>query len=270
MVKILDGQKLAEKWSEEIKKDKTQPDTLAGVLIGTDPASVLYLKLKEKTCKNFGIKFELHKLPSTTSQQKIVDLIEKLNKDKKVDGILVQLPLPNKFNADEIVNLVNENKDVDGLSDFHIQSREVLPATAAGIVKMLQEYKISARDKKVVMIGFTRLLNIPLSLYLNDAGAEVVVLQEGTKKWDELKSADIIISAAGKAKIIKNKDVREGAIIIDAGITKIKNKIYGDADYDNLLKKVSAITPVPGGVGPLTLIALMSNLKTLKKLASAR
>lgn len=263
---ILDGQKLAKKWEADLLKNRTGhvPD-LAGVLVGTDPSSVLYLKLKEKMARRLGIGFRLCALPASASQARLKALIDDLNADAGVGGIIVQLPLPDKFVADEVVNWVDAQKDVDGLSDAMIHSGEILPATAAGIVKMISHYKIKINNQKVVLVGFSRLLNIPLSIYFSKMGAEVVVLQEGTKDFKELKSADVIVTAVGKRNLIRGSHVKEGVVVFDAGIVKEKGKIYGDVDFVSVGAKSSAITPVPGGVGPMTLVALLSNLITLAK-----
>lgn len=270
-MKILNGTSLAKEWEARLLATKPKKvGDLVGVLIGNDPASILYLDLKGKMAKRLGIGFRLHKLPAGASKKKVVELIESLNSDKGVGGIIVQLPLPAKFSADEIVNLVAEEKDVDGLSDATIQKGAVLPATAAGIVAMLNHYKIDVRDKDVVLIGFSRLLNVPLSLYMARSGAKVTVLQESTKDRALLKKADIIVTAAGVRNLIKGADVKMGVVVIDAGIVKEGKKVYGDVHYESVAKKASAITPVPGGVGPMTLVGLLSNLINMSKMGSGK
>lgn len=267
-MKVLDGTKLARRWEKKLMREKRgQVKDLVGVLVGNDPASVLYLNLKEKMARRLGIGFRLAKFPATIANSKLRREIEKLNVDEQVGGIIVQLPLPDKFVADEVVNWVLPNKDVDGLSDEVIAKGEILPATAAGIVEMLDEYKIAVDGKKAVLLGFSRLLNVPLSLYLARAGAQVVVLQRSTKDRSLLAQADIIISAVGKKSLITAHHVKHGAVVIDAGIVKEKNKVFGDVKYDDVAPKTSAITPVPGGVGPMTLVALLSNLIKLSKMA---
>lgn len=263
---ILDGQKLARKWEADLLKNKSShvPD-LAGVLVGSDPSSVLYLKLKEKMARRLGIGFRLCTLPATASKARLRALIDDLNSDESVGGVIVQLPLPDKFVVDEVVNWVDPRKDVDGLSDVMINSGEILPATAAGIVKLISHYNIKVNDKKIVLVGFSRLLNIPLSIYFAKLGASVAVVQEGTKDFKELKSADVIVTAVGKRNLIRGSHVKEGVVVFDAGIVKEKGKVYGDVDFASVGAKSSAITPVPGGVGPMTLVALLSNLITLAK-----
>ncbi len=239
--------------------------TLAGVLVGDNSASILYLKKKKELAETLGVKFVLHKLPSKATLKQVVGLIEKLNCDKKTAGIIVQLPLPKHLDTDAIVNMVEPKKDVDGLTDANNISGEVLPATATGILKLLAEYKISLANKKIVLVGWTRLLNIPLSLYFARKGNQVVVIQEGTKNFGELKQADIIITAVGKANLIKGKDIKEGAVVVDAGISRAGGKLVGDCEFASVSKKASFITPVPGGVGPMTVVSLLINLKTLSK-----
>jgi methylenetetrahydrofolate dehydrogenase (NADP+)/methenyltetrahydrofolate cyclohydrolase len=268
-MKILDGQKLAKQWEKRLLLSRPkQIGDLAGVLIGRDPASVLYLRLKAKLANRLGIGFRLCELPASSSKKTVADLIEKLNRDEKVGGIIVQLPLPAKFSTDEVVNLVSPQKDVDGLSDSVIAKGDILPATAAGIVEMLRAYKIIVAGKNIVMVGFTRLLNVPLAIYLARMGGYVTVLQEDTKDFKQLCEADIIITAVGRRNLIKASDVKPGAVVIDAGIIKEDGKLYGDVDFSGVAAKVSAITPVPGGVGPMTLTGLVANLIALTKSAT--
>ena len=270
-MKLLDGAKLAKIWEAELLATKpARVADLVGVLVGNDPASVLYLQLKEKMAKRLGIGFRLVSLPATTSKDKVRTLIEQLNTDPGVGGIIVQLPLPKKFKSAEVVNWVALEKDVDGLSDAAIKEQKVLPATAAGIVKLIEHYKIALRGKNIVLVGFSRLLNVPLSIFLANHAANVVVLQESTKDYSFLKRADIIISAVGRYKLIKAGQVTEGVVVIDAGIVKQGKKVTGDADFSNVSKKASMITPVPGGVGPMTLVGLLSNLILLQKAASSK
>lgn len=260
-MKVLNGTKLAKEWEARLLAGRPKHVAdLVGVLIGNDPASVLYLELKGKMAKRLGIGFRLHHLPANSSIAAVRKLITNLNEDKGVGGIIVQLPLPAKFSVDEVVNLVSAEKDVDGLADGTIEKGEILPATAAGIVEMLWHYKIPVKGKKVVLIGFSRLLNVPLAIYMARNGAEVVVLQENTKDHSLLKTADIIVSAAGVKSLIRGRDVKEGVVVIDAGIVRVGKKVFGDAEYKSVAGKASAITPVPGGVGPMTLVGLLSNL----------
>ncbi len=262
---LMDGKRLADKLTSQMTGGFKNTGVLAAILVGENPASVLYLKKKKELADKLGVKFVLHKLPSKASSKQVIDLICKLNNDKKVAGIVVQLPLPRTLDVGEIVNVVSSQKDVDGLTDANILSGEVLPATAVGILRLLAEYKVSLDDKKIALVGWTRLLNLPLSLYFARLGNSVVVLQEGTKNFSELKTADIIITAVGKANLIKGKDVKQGVVVVDAGISKLKGKLVGDCEVSSVSKKASFLTPVPGGVGPMTVVSLFLNLKTLSK-----
>jgi len=238
---------------------------LVAVLVGDNPASVLYLKKKKELAEKLGVKFELVKLPASSSTKVVIAKIHQLNDDKRIAGIIVQLPLPKGLDTDVIVNAVVPEKDVDGLTDENILSGKVLPATAAGILALLKEYKIDWRDKRIGLVGFTRLLNLPLSLHFVRAGNPVVVLQKGAKNWAELKQADIVITAVGRAGLIKGSQIKTGAVVVDAGVSQVKGKLKGDCDFVTVAKKADYITPVPGGVGPMTVISLLGNLLNLAK-----
>lgn len=268
-MKLLDGKKLAAKLQQGLKR-KTAPGSLEAILIGDNPASVMYLRKKAEIAKDLGVLFHLHKFSKQSPAKKITDKIEQLNADKKVAGIIVQLPLPNKFNTEEIVNMVAVHKDVDGLTDKNIATSEILPATATGILKLLKHYRINTQGGKIVLVGFTRLLNIPLSIYFARQGNKVVVIQEGTKNMSELKTADIIITAVGKPKLIAGKHIKKSAVVIDAGISRIGKRVVGDVDSGSVSKKAAYLTPVPGGVGPMTVVSLFTNLFESKKRASSK
>lgn len=265
MVILLDGKKLAEKVTHNLMGKFKGVGVLAAVQVGDNPASELYLKKKGDLAKKLGVKFDWHKLSGRSTTAQVVNLIRKLNCDQKVAGIIVQLPLPKQCNTDTVVNAVEPSKDVDGLTDVNILSGEVLPATAAGILKLLANYKISLLGKRVVLVGFTRLLNLPMSLYFSRMGNSVTVLQEGTKDFGALKQADLIISAVGKANLIKGKDIQAGAVVVDAGISVVKGKTVGDCETKTVSSKAGYLTPVPGGVGPMTVVSLLSNLLELSK-----
>ncbi len=269
IMKLLDGKKLAAKLQQDLKRKKS-PGSLEAILIGDNPASIMYLRKKAEMAKDLGVLFHLHKFSSQSPMKKITDEIKRLNTDKKVAGIIVQLPLPNRFSTEEIVNMVVVHKDVDGLTDENIVTSKILPATAAGILKLLKHYRINMQRKKIVLVGFTRLLNIPLSIYFARQGNEVVVIQEGTKNMSELKTADIIITAVGKPKLIVGKHIKKGAVVIDAGISRVDKKVVGDVDFGSVSKKAAYFTPVPGGVGPMTVVSLFANLFESKKHASSK
>jgi len=264
MVILLDGKKLAEKLTRSLTGKFKGVGKLAAVLVGENSASVLYLRKKGELAEKLGVKFELVKLPKNSSTKKVVEEIQRLNSDKGVAGIIVQLPLPKQIDVDVVVNAALPNKDVDGLTDANILSGNVLPATATGILRLLTEYKIDLRNKKIGLVGFTRLLNLPLSLHFARLGNSVVVLQEGTKNFGELKMVDVIITAVGKPGLISGKDIKWGAVVIDAGIVTINGKVRGDCDA-SVSKMAGWMTPVPGGVGPMTVVSLLVNLKKLAK-----
>ena len=266
---LLEGKKLADKITRSLAGKFGGVGILAAVLVGENPASVLYLKKKRELAEKLGVKFVLHKLSAKAAAKQVISLIEKLNCDKKVAGIIVQLPLPRTLDTERIVNAVAPKKDVDGLTDANIILGEVLPATATGILRMLAEYKIPLANKKIVLVGWTRLLNLPLSLYFARKGNQVVIVQEGTKNFNELKQADIIITAVGKKNLIRGKDIKTGAVVVDAGVSKAGSRITGDCDFVSVSKKAGFLTPVPGGVGPMTVVSLLINLKMLSS-ASAK
>ena len=262
---LLDGKRLAEKLTRNLAGKFKGAGKLAAIQVGENPASELYLKKKGGLAEKLGVKFELHKLSAKSNQKQVADLICRLNNDKTVTGIIVQLPLPKHLDTDAIVNVVEPNKDVDGLTDVNILSGDVLPATATGILRLLAEYKISTEDKKIGLVGFTRLLNLPLSLYFAKRGNPVVVIQKGSKNFSELKTVDLIVTAVGKVKLISGKDIKTGAVVIDAGISTSAGKVVGDCDVVSVSKKASYLTPVPGGVGPMTVVSLLINLQKLAK-----
>lgn len=256
---------MADRLTRELTGKFRGVGTLAAVLVGKNPASILYLKKKRELAEKLGVKFVLHKLPAKVAAEQVMSLIEKLNYDKKIAGIIVQLPLSKHLDTGRIVNAVDPKKDVDGLTDANIISGEILPATATGILRLLTEYKISLANKKIALVGWTRLLNLPLSLYFARKGNQVVVVQEGTKNFNELKKADIIITVVGKANLIKGKDIKAGAVVVDAGVDKVRGGITGDCNFKSVSQKAGYLTPVPGGVGPMTVVSLLINLKMLSK-----
>lgn len=264
MAKLLDGKKLAAKLQQSLQRKKAS-GSLEAILVGDNPASIMYLKKKAEMAKSLGVSFHLHKFPSRASERSVIKKIKKLNAEREVAGIIVQLPLPKNFDTEKIVNAVVPGKDIDGLSDENIATSNILPATAAGILKLLGHYRIGTKRKKIVLVGFTRLLNIPLSVYFARQGSEVIVIQEGTKNIGELKNASIIITAVGKPKLITGRHIKKGAVVIDAGISRIGKKVVGDVDASSVSLKVSYLTPVPGGVGPMTVVSLFANLYEVKK-----
>lgn len=272
---VLWGNKLAENILMETKakleglvKVRGRVPTLAVILVGEDPASKVYVAKKHEACKKVGINSLDIKLPEHTEFEKLRDIIMELNERKDVDGILLQLPLPEKLKERtlELVELIHPEKDVDGFTpvNFGLTSigirRAVLPCTPKGIIKLLEHYNIEVESKDVVIIGASNIVGKPLANILMNLLATVTVCHIKTKCLEEhTKKADIVVSATGVPHLVKRNMVKEGAVVIDVGISRINGKIIGDVDFDNMLGHASAITPVPGGVGPLTVAMLIEN-----------
>lgn len=266
MAKLLDGKKVAESWKRSLaQKTYGKVGSLVAILVGDNPASILYLKKKAKMAEDLGIKFEVFKFKSNASEAVIIKKIQTLNENKKVGGIIIQLPLPSRFDTARIVNTMYASKDVDGMTDENIASGSVLPATAVGILKLLDEYKIKIKDQDIVLLGFTRLLNVPLSMYWARQGNRVTVLQKDTKDMQSLKVADVIISATGVPGIIKGSLIKKDVIVVDAGISQVDGRVAGDVDLMTVSKRAKYISPVPGGVGPITVVSLFANLIRISK-----
>jgi methylenetetrahydrofolate dehydrogenase (NADP+)/methenyltetrahydrofolate cyclohydrolase len=207
-----------------------------------------------------------HKLEDSSSEEELLSLIDNLNKDESIDGILVQLPLPKHINELKIINAIAPEKDVDGFHPVNIGKMLIndetgfLPCTPYGILQILDEYKIDVKGKDVVVVGRSNIVGKPISVMLVQRSATVQICNSSTKNMSEkLQQADIIIAATGVPKLIKEEDVKEGVVIIDVGINRLDGKLCGDVDYENVSKKASYITPVPGGVGPMTIASLIKN-----------
>jgi len=263
-MKLLNGKKIAARLQTALGR-KLSGKTLAAILVGNNPASVLYLTKKADMAKKLGAKFRLYKFKSSASSTTVIKKINALNLDTEVSGIIVQLPLPAQFNLLKVINSVVPHKDVDGLTDINIATSKILPATATGILELLQHYKINTQAKTIALIGFTRLLNVPLSIYFARRNNQVVVLQEDTCDMNELKTADIVITATGQPDLIVGRHIKKGAVVIDAGISRVGNKVKGDVDAHSVGKQAGYLTPVPGGVGPMTVVSLFANLLKLQK-----
>lgn len=276
---IIDGRLIAQNIKNDLKKEvenlklKGINPGLAVVLVGEDSASKIYVKNKKKCCDELGIFSEEFYFPEDTSEKEILNLIEKLNKDKKINGILVQLPLPSHINQKNITESILPEKDVDAFHSSTIGNlltnhAELLPCTPAGIIEIFHRENISLTGKHCVIIGRSNIVGKPLAFMLINEDATVTVCHSKTKKLSEIcKNADIIICAVGKAKFLKRNMIKEGAVIIDVGINRDENrKICGDVDFDDVKNIASAITPVPGGVGPMTIAMLMKNTITATKI----
>lgn len=276
---LIDGKATSQKIKDEIKneviklKQKGITPTLAVILVGDDPASQTYVASKQKACLACQMGSVMHKLSANTTEQELISLIDVLNADDSIDGILVQLPLPKHINTNEILRTIDPKKDVDG---FCAQNMGALvsgldgfvPCTPLGIMELLKQYNINPQGLNALVIGRSNIVGKPMAALLLNAGATVTIAHSKTKNLADLsKNADLIIAAIGKANFIKPEMVKEGAIIIDVGINRLENgKLVGDCDFENLKDKCDFITPVPGGVGPMTIAMLLSNtLKSAKE-----
>lgn len=269
---IIDGKKVSshikDNIAAEVKilKNKTgKTPGLAVVLVGDDPASAVYVKNKNKTCKNIGFQSFEHILSENTSEDKLLNLINELNNDDQVNGILVQLPLPSHISSKKILVSINPQKDVDG---FHLENVGRLvtgnalfkPCTPAGIIKLLDEYKIEIEGKNAVIIGRSNIVGKPVSFLLLERNATVTICHSRTKDLPSItRSADILIAAIGKPNFVSLDMVKNNAVVIDVGINRLDGKLVGDVDFTSVSKQASLITPVPGGVGPMTIAMLMEN-----------
>lgn len=268
---ILDGQKISKKILRNLHrqilslKRKDKEVVLAAVLIGDDSSSLIYVRAKKKACEKVGIKFIYYHLDKDVSEDEILSLIKKLNLDPKISGILVQLPLPSKISQNKVVETIAPEKDIDGFRFILKEKSKFLPPTPLGILKLFQEYKITLKNKSVVIVGSGFLVGRPLSEMLKDEGALVTIVDKKTENIGQFtKSADILISAAGVPNLIKKDMIKEGAAVVDVGNNRIKvrgkNRVIGDVDFEGVSEKVAAITPVPGGVGPMTVAVLLENV----------
>ena len=238
---------------------------LAVILVGADPASQIYVGSKRKSCKEIGILSQSYDLPETTTQAELLALIDKLNNDKTIDGILVQLPLPQQINAEAIIEHIDPKKDVDGFHPYNVgrlcQRIPTLRAcTPYGVMKLLETTGIDLHGKHAVIVGASNIVGRPMSLELLLAGATVTVTHRFTKDLkSHVRQADILVVAVGKPNLIPGDWIKESAVVIDVGINRVDGKLVGDVEFDKAAEKAAYITPVPGGVGPMTVAMLMSN-----------
>lgn len=269
MTVILDGKALRDKLLAELKlkvdKFKIKP-SLVVILVGEDPASQIYVNNKKKTAEKLGINSEIINYPADISEDVLLDKINDLNKDETVTGILVQLPLPKHIDKFKVINAISPEKDVDGFTPenfgklFAGEEPYVYPCTPKGILLLLDEYNIELDGRHVVIVGRSNIVGKPLSQMMLSRNATVTVCHSHTQNLSDItKTADIVVSAAGE-KIIEEKMLKSGCVVVDVGIFKDENgKTRGDVDFDKVSRKTSFITPVPGGVGPMTIASLMLN-----------
>ncbi len=269
-MKILDGRKvrdfLADKMIRELKGYKIKPK-LAIIQVGDNPASSIYIQQKKNFGEKLGFLVEHIHLNKNISQKSVLSQIAKLNKDKKVHGIIIQLPLPKNIDTRTVIEAITSEKDIDGLNSKNLSALMVrnangfIPATTRGILSLLDFYKISIEGKKVTVVGRSILVGAPIALAFLNRNATVTVCHSKTNNLkDEVKSADIVVVAIGKPQFIKRTYIKRGQVIIDVGITRTNKGILGDVDFTTVSKIVKAISPVPGGVGPMTVVSLFENL----------
>lgn len=274
-MQLLDGKKLSAKIKENLKneisefvsKTGTTPG-LAVLLVGNDPASHTYVAMKAKACKEVGLYSIVHEMPDTVKEDDILSTIKMINENPKVHGLLVQLPLPKHVDATKILEAVDPAKDVDGFHPFNLGRLVAgldtfVPCTPLGVMELLAEYGIEVKGKDCVVVGASNIVGKPMASLLLNAGATVDICHIHTKDLKaHTKNADMIFVGVGKAGLITADMVKEGAVVVDIGINKVGDKLVGDVDFDEVSKKCIYITPVPGGVGPMTIAMLLSN--TLK------
>ena len=272
MANLIDGKQISKEIKDELKelvakkKEEGMEATLAVIQVGNDPASSVYVGNKKKACEYIGIRSLAYELPEETTQDELVELINKLNKDNSVHGILVQLPLPKHMCEDDIIKTIAPEKDVDG---FHPQSvgalsigqKGFVSCTPAGVIQLLKRSGIEIEGKECVVLGRSNIVGKPMALLLLRENGTVTICHSKTKDLKEVtKRADILIVAVGRPKMVTADYVKEGAVVIDVGIHRMENqKLCGDVDFDSVEPVASYITPVPGGVGPMTIAMLMNN-----------
>lgn len=265
---MLDGISLANEIKDSVKKEissKKLAPGLATILVGNDPASELYVHLKLKSCFEVGIKGELHHLPANATEAEVLSKIQSHNNNPNIHGILVQLPLPKHLNTPRILNSINPRKDVDGLHSNSmgeiVKGNERLAScTPKAVIALLEKYKIPVEGKEVVVIGRSMEVGKPLALMLINRGATVTVCHSKTKDISaHTKKADIVISCTGVPGLVKGSMIKKDSVVIDVGISKVNGKIKGDVETSSVAKKAAYLSPVPGGVGPVTVAMLLKN-----------
>lgn len=276
MTTILDGKKLSIKILEELSQKVAlleKKPHLVAILVGEDPASELYVGLKKKAAEKIGIKSTVLNYPKDVEEKEILDKIDELNNDKDVHAILVQLPLPKQINEQKIIQAISPKKDVDGFTSENIGRISIgakpyaYPCTPKGVLRLLDEYKIDLDGKHVVVVGRSNIVGKPVAQMALNRNATVTICHSHTKNLDcIIKTADVLISAVGKYKIIRKEMCCVGCVVVDVGTSKINNKTFGDVDFENVSELASYITPVPGGVGPMTIASLMENVVELSEL----
>lgn len=282
MGKILDGKALAnllgENLKEKVKNLKAEGITphFCVINIGDDTASKIYVRSKKRKAEKLGIIQDIYQMPADTKQQEVLDLIYKLNTDPEINGLMVQMPTPEQINADELLARIDPNKDVDSLTPANVgrlwlKDHFVEPATAEGIMALLKHYEIPLNGKNVVIIGRSNIVGKPLAALMLEKNATITIAHSKTQNLASLTNrADVIVSATGEPCLIKADMVKDGVIVVDVGINRVNGKLVGDVDFDAVKEKASYITPVPGGVGPLTVQFLMEAVVNLTRRQNGR
>ncbi len=283
MAQIINGKETAKALRAEIAEETKRliAETgvrpgLAVILVGDDPASAIYVRNKKKGCDEVGFLSREYTLPAATTQEELLALIEELNQDEAIHGILVQLPVPRHIDSKAVIAAIDPKKDVDAFS-FENVGRimtgdfDFVPCTPAGIMELIDAYGIDPAGKRAVVIGRSNIVGKPMAMLLLHRNATVTVCHSRTQQLAEIcREADILVAAVGKAKFVTEDMVKEGAVVIDVGMNRDENGLCGDVDYDAVFPKASYITPVPGGVGPMTITLLLKNTLTAARLAAEK
>ena len=279
MAEIIDGKELAKKVRKELKKDveelkaKGINPKLAVIMVGNDPGSTVYVRNKSKACEKVGIEFEEFLFDEKTEESELLELIDKLNADDTIHGILLQCPVPKHIDVNKAFRRISPNKDVDGFNPINVGNLTIgedafISCTPYGVVKMFEEYNIETEGKRAVILGRSNIVGKPMIQCMLNKNSTVTVCHSRTQNIGEvIKEADIVIAAIGKPNFVKADMVKDGAVVIDVGINRLDDgTITGDVDYENVAPKASYITPVPGGVGPMTIAMLLNNVVKAAKI----
>lgn len=279
MLELIDGKELSKKIRKKLKKEvlelkeKGVNPKLAVIMVGNDPGSTVYVRNKSKACEKVGIEFEEFLFGEDTTEEKLLEVINKLNKDNTINGILLQSPVPNHIDINKAFRTISPDKDVDGFNPINVGNLTIgedafISCTPYGIVKMFEEYNIELEGKNAVILGRSNIVGKPMIQCMLNKNSTVTVCHSKTRNIKEItRNADVLISAIGRPKFVTEDMVKEGAVVIDVGINRLDDgSIVGDVDFENVKEKTSYITPVPGGVGPMTIAMLLNNVVKATKI----